>query len=511
MTLQVMRDADCFHLDARDLDGRPSEEVSEPNEEIAEPAEEVTSPNVAPNATITSPAGNMAIETGDGLDFEGSCVDPEGGPVTHFWDFNGSLSSTEASPGWVQFTLSGTYHISYVCSDEAGLVDPTPSKRTITVIDPNLAPTGTITAPVDDVVVEVGDSVTFEGTCVDPEGAFISHFWNFAGGAANSTAQSPGAVRFDTLGSYEITYACSDARGLADPAPPTRTITVVPRNLAPTASITAPSDGARTVVGQGLAFAAACVDSEGGPLTHAWTFGALGVSDVAAPTFVFTAPGTFTVTYTCSDEMGRASEPVSLSVLVVPAGPVPFTLSGNITFERVPVSLDGGLDYAHSVVSPARNIMIELVDPSKPGVVVASAVTDASGHYSVSWGPTGPNRVVVYALARTATPRFEVRDNTRGNAGTSHRCGAHRHLASQLWRALPGRYRGRRHRRVRRVHRRARVGALLPADARAQREPGRSARDGRPPRLQRRVVQWHQRGPQLPEHGLSRQLRAAPE
>ncbi|MGZ6124192.1 MAG: PKD domain-containing protein, partial [Myxococcales bacterium] len=73
--------------------------------------------------------------------------------------------------------------------------------------------------------IVAGGSVTFQGACVDPDGDGVTHRWTFGGAAADSTAQSPGAVVFASGGSFTVTYTCTDSRGLADPTPDTRTIT----------------------------------------------------------------------------------------------------------------------------------------------------------------------------------------------------------------------------------------------------------------------------------------------
>jgi len=90
----------------------------------------------------------------------------------------------------------------------------------------NQAPSGTITAPANNVTIAMGASVTFQGSCTDADGDAVTHAWSFGGGAADSTQQSPGSVAFAALGAYTVTYTCTDASGLADPTPETRTVTV---------------------------------------------------------------------------------------------------------------------------------------------------------------------------------------------------------------------------------------------------------------------------------------------
>ena len=93
--------------------------------------------------------------------------------------------------------------------------------------DDNKAPNGTISAPAANVTIAVGGSVSFQASCTDPDGDAVTHAWSFGGGAADSTQQNPGSTVFAAAGTYTVTYTCSDANGLADPTPDTRTVTVV--------------------------------------------------------------------------------------------------------------------------------------------------------------------------------------------------------------------------------------------------------------------------------------------
>ncbi len=85
-------------------------------------------------------------------------------------------------------------------------------------------PTGTIGSPAVDTTVTVGGSVSF-GTSTVASG----YSWSIPGGTpSKSSLQNPGAVVFNTAGTYVATLTAIDAVGNTDPNPPTRTITVVP-------------------------------------------------------------------------------------------------------------------------------------------------------------------------------------------------------------------------------------------------------------------------------------------
>jgi hypothetical protein len=85
-------------------------------------------------------------------------------------------------------------------------------------------PTATISEPSATSFVEPGGSVVFSGACTLAPGSFAARFvgaddppthaWTFPGGSPSaSTEASPGAVAFESAGSFVATYACTDALG----------------------------------------------------------------------------------------------------------------------------------------------------------------------------------------------------------------------------------------------------------------------------------------------------------
>ncbi|MGH7361441.1 MAG: PKD domain-containing protein, partial [Candidatus Methylomirabilales bacterium] len=97
-----------------------------------------------------------------------------------------------------------------------------------TIIAPIQHPNGVIEIPRGIVTIMAGQSVSFSGTGSDPHGNFpLTYLWDFGGGAVNQTMEDPGAVIFNTPGTYTVTFTVTDSLGLADLTPASRLITVI--------------------------------------------------------------------------------------------------------------------------------------------------------------------------------------------------------------------------------------------------------------------------------------------
>ena len=189
-------------------------------------------PNAPPDGTIVTPAADVSIRAGQSVSFEGSASDPDGDPVTVLWDFGDSFTSTALVPGGHVYATPGTYTVTLTATDSLGLPDPSPATRTITVAADN-PPDGTIVTPAADATILVGGTVAFEGTIADPDGDAVTGQWDFGDGVSSTDLAT--THTYLTAGIYTVTFTATDAFGLVDPTPATRTITV---NNAPTVTLT---------------------------------------------------------------------------------------------------------------------------------------------------------------------------------------------------------------------------------------------------------------------------------
>jgi len=282
---------------------------------------------------ILTPETDVEILPGDSVNFSG-VVDPEvNPPYTYLWLFDGAAPNAYTqSPGDVVFADPGMYSVMFFAIDKDGLFDTRPAVRTITATDPttapNLNPITSITNPDNDITINVGDTITFEGNVVDVSGNnTLAYLWSFDGAAPDDTALLPEPVTFSMAGTYEVTFSAMDTTTmLGSIQPATISITVVdpqPVNPAsPVAEIINPTTDVQITVGESVIFEGSAVDSTGnGMLIYDWNFdGAADNANTLSPgPIVFGRPGRYNVTLTVfdlSDPTGMLNASATVSVRV---------------------------------------------------------------------------------------------------------------------------------------------------------------------------------------------------
>lgn len=272
--------------------------------------------------------------------------------------------------------------------------------------------------------VDVGAAVTLSGAASsDADGTIAGYSWTQTAGASISltnagTSQAGFTVPQSASGStLTFSLVVTDNQGAAS-APASVSITVN-ANIAPVAS----AGSAQTVLG-GAAVTlngSASNDADGSIASYAWTQTAgtavtLSGAGGAQPTFTAPLPTVstaLTFSLVVTDNRGATSAPAAVTITVNPLPPT-VSLQGNVRFARAGFlnTSPFGLNYANPVLQPARGITLNALDATTQAVV-ATTVTDASGHYAFS--VPANTTVVLQAVARMQRdstqplPRWDVR------------------------------------------------------------------------------------------------------
>lgn len=188
---------------------------------------------------------------------------------------------------------------------------------------PNTPPRSVIDDPPNDLNMLPNARITFQGSCLDAEAQQpFTVAWDFDGVTPPVTVTHPGAVTFLQVGTFEVTFTCTDAVGLVDPTPAKRRVII---NTPPDSTMTSPTADLTIGVGASVEFAGTCADPESHtPFTFLWDFGggaAIPTSTQQNPTVSFASVGSFRVTFTCKDALNTADPtPDFVQVIVTVAG-----------------------------------------------------------------------------------------------------------------------------------------------------------------------------------------------
>ncbi len=374
-----------------------------------------TSPNTPPVAVAVADATDVNIGTTVNLDGNGS-NDVDGDPLSYAWSLSipaGSAATltgpTTATPSFVP-DVAGTYLATLVVND--GQANSAPDSVSIIANTPPVADAG----PDQDRLT--GSLINLDGTgSSDADGDPLSYSWSLqrpAGSAAALDDPSSATPSFgaDVGGIYTAILTVSD--GKADASD----LVVIDVNTPPVADAGPDQSGGVgslvTLDGSGSS------DADGDPLGYNWSLqnppgSSTELSDPTAesPTFTPDVEGDYLATLVVSD--GRFdSPPDSVTISVGGSG---VTVSGRVTFDRVPHQPDGGLDYNNIFPAPARGVLVEAVQQAGP--VLDTTVTDADGNYSLFL----PSNTLVTVRVRAEMKQdgapswdFRVQNNTSGDA-----------------------------------------------------------------------------------------------
>jgi PKD repeat protein len=263
--------------------------------------------NVAPTAdAAVAPASGKATFTTFAFDGSAS-ADSDGTLASYAWDFGDGNLATGATPSHV-YAAAGTYEATLTVTDDNGATDT--DTVSVTVVD-NVAPTAAAAATPTSGKTNITTFQFSSAGSSDADGTIAGYSWDFGDGSPLSAAANPSKV-FSTAGVYGVVLTVTDDNGATD----TETVTVtVLDNVAPTTSPTVNLTSGTTATN--FNFAANAADSDGTVTTYLWNFGNGTFATTAnVNNKKFTAPGTYNVTVTVTDNNGAqtTSAPITITI-----------------------------------------------------------------------------------------------------------------------------------------------------------------------------------------------------
>lgn len=273
-------------------------------------ANAVASPATTSNGTITVNVGatDPAIPGGAGSGVKSLSLSVDGAPAA---TVNGSSASQV-------FTTEGTHTVTYTATDNVG---NTSAPRTITVVIDKTAPT--VTATPSPGTVSNG-TITLALAASDTGGSGVASITTVTNGGAPVTTNAANATRaFSAEGRYVVSYTATDAAGNTS-AP--QTITLLVDKTAPTAiAVASPSGVSNGTIT--VSVSATDPDISGGAgsgvksVTTSVNGGAPTTTNASTASLSFSAEGTYTVTYTATDNAGNTSAPKTITVVIDKTAP----------------------------------------------------------------------------------------------------------------------------------------------------------------------------------------------
>lgn len=297
-----------------------------------------------PSVSIDSPSDGASFVEGSTVSCEGTAEDEvdgalSGSSVTWESDQDGEIGTgtTVVTSG-----LSvGSHTVTMTATDQAG--NSGSASISITV-EENDAPSASIDSPSEGSVFGRGAPVEMRGSASDPEaGSLAGSSLQWSSDQDGDLGTGESVTRTDlTVATHSIRLVATDPQGLADTA--SVSVTVEP-NGQPSASISAPSDGATFQEGTSITFQGSGSDPEDGALTGSsleWSSdidGTLGTGESVTRSDL--SSGMHTIVLTATDSRGAfTSDSTSIGVegdpqvtIDQPASQSVFQQGNTVTFQ----------------------------------------------------------------------------------------------------------------------------------------------------------------------------------
>ncbi len=297
----------------------------------------VSNPNQPPTVTLTAPADGTPFTAPASFTVSATASDSDGTIARVDFYRNGTLFATATAAPY-QVTAgplaAGSYAFSATAVDNSGAATSS-ATATITVLNPNQAPTVSITAPADNTTYDDPAAFTLTATAADSDGtvAKVEFFKDGTKIGEDLTAPYQFAVSALPIGTYHFLARATDNLGSSTDSAAVK-ITVVHINDAPTALGQSPS----TLEDTPLTVTLSGVDPDGDPLGYTVvTYPMHGALSGLAPNLVYTPAADFngsdSFTFRVNDG-SLQSAPATVAITVVPVNDAPVADAQSATLDE---------------------------------------------------------------------------------------------------------------------------------------------------------------------------------
>ncbi|GHN02625.1 hypothetical protein WSM22_41140 [Cytophagales bacterium WSM2-2] len=286
--------------------------------------------NAAPTVNITSPASNASFTTGSTVTINANATDSDG-TISKVEFFQGSTKLGEdlTSPYSFAWTSvpAGNYSLTAKGTDNLGGAT-TSTGIAISVSNANVAPTVSITSPVNNGNFATGATITVNATATDSDGT-ISKVEFFQGSTKlGEDLTSPYSFTWASVpaGNYSLTAKATDNLGGMTTSTAIA-ISVSNANVAPTVSITSPANNGSFATGATITINATAADSDGTISKVEFFQGSTKLGeDLTSPySFTWTSvpAGNYSLTAKATDNLGGATTSTAITISVSNANVAP--------------------------------------------------------------------------------------------------------------------------------------------------------------------------------------------
>ncbi|WP_081428666.1 glycosyl hydrolase family 8 [Cytophaga hutchinsonii] len=377
--------------------------------------------NAAPTVSLTAPSNNAAFNVPASVTLTANAADADG-TIAKVEFFNGStLLNTDASAPY-SFTwtgvAAGSYTITAKATDNAGAVTTSAAVSITVTAAANAAPTVSLTAPSNNAAFTAPASVTLTANAADADGT-IAKVEFFNGSTLLSTdASAPYSFNWTGVaaGNYTITAKATDNTGAVTTSAIVSITVTAAANVAPTVSLTAPSNNAAFTAPASVTLTANAADADGTIAKVEFFNGSTLLSTDASAPYSFTwtnvAAGNYTITAKATDNAGAVTTSATVSItvtaaanaaptvsLTAPTNNAAFTAPASVTLTANAADADGTI--AKVEFFNGSTLLTGSVNTSAPYTFTWTGV--AAGSYTITARATDNTGAVTTSAAVSIT------------------------------------------------------------------------------------------------------------